>query len=372
VIKNIKERGKVMKKKTILSVVISMLVLVLIVSGCAQNTGQPETSAETSSSETQEATQTPESTVEETQELETITLKMGSVANENNLQYEAAKLFADTVNEKSGGRITVELLFSGQLGAEADMIDSMRIGGLDMMLGFPTNWTNVVPEMGVYDLPFMFEDIDQVRSLQEGEFGNTLADMVEAKTGIKVLGWWRQGFRHIYSKRAFSNTEEIKGLKIRVPGSPTFVDVFNALEAEPVSIPWGEVYTALQTNLVEACEADLSGAVASSFFEVADYVIKTGHIYNGAFIAISGDVYNGLDDEAKGILDEANGIATDWLFENADAAMEEAQSTLMENGMTVIEPNVADFQSKLSGIVDTFLANVPDAKGLVDLVKAGE
>jgi tripartite ATP-independent transporter DctP family solute receptor len=352
------------KKRKMVSVILVVMMLLLMGSGCAQKAEEPE------------ATETPQSTaVENTPEapaLEPITLKMGSVANENNLQYQAAKLFADTANEKSDGRITIELLFSGQLGSEADMIDSMRISGLDMMLGFPTNWTNIVPEMGVYDLPFMFQDIDQVRRLQEGEFGETLANIVETKTDIKVLGWWRQGFRHIYSTKAFSNTEEIKGLKIRVPGSSTFVDVFEALETEPVSIPWGEVYTALQTNLVDACEADLSGAAASSFFEVTDYVIKTGHIYNGAFIAINADVYNGLDDEAKSILDEANDIATDWLFENAGAAMDDAENKLVEEGMTVIEPDIADFQNKLSGIVDGFLADVPDAKGLVDLIKAEE
>lgn len=365
-----------MKKKTIISVIVSILMLMLILSGCSQSAEEPETSTQggTEAEEVTDATDSPEATesiVEETQELEPITLKMGSVANENNLQYEAAKLFADTVNEESDGRITVELLFSGQLGAEADMIDSMRIGGLDMMLGFPTNWTNVVPEMGVYDLPFMFKDIEQVRSLQEGEFGESLANIVDAKTGIKVLGWWRQGFRHVYSTKSFTSTEEIKGLKIRVPGSSTFVDVFEALETEPVSIPWGEVYTALQTNLVDACEADLSGAAASSFFEVTDYVIKTGHIYNGAFIAINAEVYNGLDDEAKSILDEANKTAANWLFENADAAMNEAEDKLVAEGMTVIEPDIVDFQNKLSGIVDTFLADVPDAKGLIDLIKAG-
>jgi len=220
---------------------------------------------------------------------EQVTIKLGSGANEKNIQYEATKYFADLVRERTNGQIDIQLFFSGQLGTAADMIDSLQVGGIQMMQSFPPNWTSYVPEIGVLNLPFQFSDFDHVRRATDGKVGEELATLVREQTGVVVLQWWPHGFRNMYTKRLIENAADMKGLKIRVPPADVFVRTFKLLEASPVSIPWSEVYTGLQTGMVEAAEADLSGALASGFHEVTDYVIKTGHIYTASFLVIKED-----------------------------------------------------------------------------------
>ena len=303
--------------------------------------------------------------VPETVAGDAVVIKLGSVANEKNIQYEATKYFADMVKEKTKGEIDIQLFFGGQLGAETDMIDSLQMGGIQMMQSFPSKWAPYVSEIGVLDLPFQFKDFDHVRRTTDGMVGQKLAKIVLDKMQVRVLKWWLHGFRNMYTQKPINTAADMKGVKIRVPGIPVFVKTFELIGAVPVSIPWTELYTALQTGVVNACEADLSGAYASKFYEVTKYVIKTKHIYTGSFLVINDDFYQKLSPEHQKAVGEAAEAAEQWLYDKLTAKVQEDEKALADEGMTIVNPDLASFQEKLTPMVDEFLKTV-DAKDMVD------
>jgi tripartite ATP-independent transporter DctP family solute receptor len=294
-----------------------------------------------------------------------IVIKLGSVATEKDIQYGVTKYFSDLVKEKTKGQVDIQLFFGGQLGNEADMMDSLRIGGIQMMQSFPGNWAPHAAQMGILDIPFQFKDFDHVRKVNGSKVGLNLATLLQQKTKVSVVKWWLHGFRHIYTQKPVNSAGDMAGVKIRVPGVPVYVETFKLLGAVPVSIPWTEVYTALQTGVVNACEAPLTGAIASKFDEVTKFAVKTGHIYTGSFLVINDNVYQKMTASHKQIIGDAAEDAEKWLYTRLASQVQEDEKTLANRGMKIINPDLRSFQDKLKPMVDNF-AKTADVKDMLE------
>ena len=206
-----------------------------------------------------------------------ITLSLGHNAAPTNPRHLSAEKFAEVVKEKSGGRITVRVAPSAQLGDDAAMLTGLRTGTLDFSVNSQGSSSAVLPEVAALGLPFLFADTSAAYKVVDGPIGDELAKRFDA-VGLNLLGWMDNGIRHTTnSKRPITKPEDLKGLKIRTPPDPMTIDIFQALGAATQQINFGELYVALQQGVVDGQENPLANIHSSKLHEVNKFISFTGH-----------------------------------------------------------------------------------------------
>jgi tripartite ATP-independent transporter DctP family solute receptor len=205
------------------------------------------------------------------------TLTLGHGAAPGNPRTIAAQEFAKLVQEKTGGRVTVNIAGSEQLGNDVAMLTSLRTGALDLTANSQGAASGLVPELAALGLPFLFEDPAAAFRVVDGSIGNELAEKFTA-LGIVPLGWWDNGIRHITnSKRSINAPADLQGLTIRTPADPMTIDIFQALGAATEQIAFSELYVALQQGVVDGQENPLANIASSKIYEVNKYISLSGH-----------------------------------------------------------------------------------------------
>lgn len=208
-----------------------------------------------------------------------VTLTLGHGAAPGNPRAVAAEKFAELVAAKSQGKVRVNIAGAEQLGSDAAMLTSLRTGALDFSINSQGPVGNVVPEINVLGLPFLFQSADQAVKVLSGDVGKNLAQRLEP-AGLSLLSWWDNGIRHVTnSKRAVQTPADLKGLKLRVPSDVMLMDVFKSLGASTEQIAFGELYIALQQGVVDGQENPLANIESSKLYEVNRFISLTGHVW---------------------------------------------------------------------------------------------
>lgn len=270
-------------------------------------------------------------------------------------QHIAAERFAAEVSELTGGALTVEILPAGQMGGQREIIESVQLGTLDMGYGESGLYANHVPAFGILSLPYLYGSEQHWAAVVDGEIGAALADQLASQANIKVLNWILAGYRDTYlADNPVNVPADFEGVKIRVPESPVFIQTFSALGAQPTPVPGPEMYTALQTRLVDAMEGTPEVAVTYKIFEVTSYGSKTRHIlFDGSF-AINNDLFDSLPaDQQDAILTAAAHAAEQQRAERADRENNWFEQ-LGELGMTLNDVDTGAFQDVLGPVQDSF------------------
>lgn len=227
--------------------------------------------------------------------------------------HEAALKFADLVKEKSNGTMEIEIFPSGALGTERENLEALQSGVLDMAVIAVEFYPSYVKEAGVFVLPYIYKDYEHQTNVLKGEAGNKLKEIILDQTGVRVLSYYQQAFRQIFTTGTpINNVDDIKGLKIRVPESPTYVSTFNMLGAAPTPVAWGETYTALETGVVQGLENTPESIYSSSMHEVTKYMNIADHISGPTTFSISNKIHEKLTKEQQAILAEAAEEAADY------------------------------------------------------------
>jgi len=281
-------------------------------------------------------------------------------------QHIAAERFAEQVSDLTEGAVTVEILPAGQMGGQREIIESVQFGTLDMGYGESGLYANNVPAFGILSLPYLYASEDHWASVVDGEIGAELADQLASTANIKVLNWILAGYRDTYIKDKPINVPgDFDDVKIRVPESPVFIQTFAALGAQPTPVPGPEMYTALQTGLVDAMEGTPEVGVTYRIYEVTDYASKTRHILFDGSLAINNDLFNSLpEDQQEAILTAAASVAEQQRAERAERENGWFDQ-LEELGMTINEVDTAPFQDVLAPVQDSFA----EAAGATDLLE---
>jgi len=216
--------------------------------------------------------------------------------------------FSELVSEKTGGAVTVEVYTSDQLtnGNQADSLQGVMDGTIDMAFQADGIWGNFDGAFGIPNLPFLFSSYDDVDSkLINGEGGQYLSDLLRSEFGVECLGIGENGFRYITnSKHPIETPDDLKGLKMRVGGSPMLTGAYELWGSDYTTAAWAEVYTGLQTGLYDGQENPIAVADASSIQEVQKYCTAWTAQYSCMFMTMNGDLYDSLSDELKAIVDE--------------------------------------------------------------------
>lgn len=276
--------------------------------------------------------------------------------------------FAKLVGEKSKGQIKVEVYPGGQIGGLKDNTDALRMGTLDFAMIDLGTAATFYPASSIIGLPFFFRDLKHVEAFYASPKMQEITKDMAAKANVKFIGYAHSGMRVLLSKKPINSVDDMKGLKIRVPEVPVYVDTMKALGANPTPIPSGELYTALQHGVVEACEMPPDTLVSLKMNEVTKYVAVTNHIYTDINLAMSQKLYQSLPDDLKKAVDEASKEATANFNKLAAKLYDDNLKKLIDAGLIKTNPDVKPFAAKVQSVWAAYQKAVPEGKALMDYV----
>ncbi|MCL2618694.1 MAG: TRAP transporter substrate-binding protein [Defluviitaleaceae bacterium] len=265
---------------------------------------------------------------------------------------------ADFVYEQSGGMLEIQIFPANQLGNERDLAEGMLMGTVDMTYISLGVWENFDSRLALFSLPFIFENYDHVLAVVESDLGDELFGSMSGDFGVSYLGFVDQGFRWIWNNdHPVYTLEDLGGMTLRVPESPAFISTFTLLGANATPIPWGELYTAMQTGVVAGFEVFPESIISNRMYEVTRYGSKSNHIFAASIITVRDEVLNGLPAEHQQLLRDAvrtySGNIRSAVIADEQALIEQATA----NGMIIndISPEVmAQFAAAVEPLYEEY------------------
>ncbi|HEY8610660.1 MAG TPA: TRAP transporter substrate-binding protein [Roseomonas sp.] len=209
--------------------------------------------------------------------------------------------FTQLVAERTNNRIRMRTFHSAQLGQQDEAIQQMRIGSMDFAEFNMSGLNNIVPSTQIFTLPFIFRDVAHQHAVVDGAVGDAVGEDL-AKAGFVVLAWYDAGARSMYSRRPINTPEDMRGLKVRVQTSDLWIDIMRALGANATPLPFGEVYTSLQSGVIDAAENNWPSYESTRHFEVARYFTTTEHSNVPEILAVSRQRWQRLNAADREIL----------------------------------------------------------------------
>lgn len=343
-----------MKRFTSIILVLAMLVTILV--GCAPKT---ETPASKPADTPAKPADTPAA-----KPAETITLRLAEVHAEGYPTTMADRELAKLVEERTNGRIKIEVYSGGQLGDEKSVVEQLQFGAIDLARVSLSPVTEFEKSLNALMLPYIYRDKEHMFKVIDGPIGDRLLGELE-KNGLVGLAWYDAGARNFYNtKREVNTPEDMKGLKIRVQETKLMMDLVSSLGASPVAMAFGDVYSALQTGVIDGAENNWPSYDSTHHYEVAKFYTVDEHTRVPEPVLISKMVMDKLSAEDQAILRQAAKEAAE--FERAEwaKAEETSKQKVIDAGCTItyLESNAA-FQEKVMKLYDEF---GKDFKDLID------
>jgi C4-dicarboxylate-binding protein DctP len=238
------------------------------------------------------------------------TLKFSHVVSPNTPKGKAADFFEKRLEELSGGKIDVQVYPSSQLYTDGAVVKALRLNSVQMAAPSFSKFGKIVPQLALFDMPFIFKDIDHLHRVQDGEVGTALKDMVTAK-GIVALDFWDNGFKQFSSsKQPLINPSDAEGQKFRIMSSKVLEAQIKAVGGNPQMMPFSEVYSGLQQGVIDAAENPFSNIYTKKFHEVQKYLTVSDHGYLGYLVVMSKKFWNSLPADLQANVKQAMKEAT--------------------------------------------------------------
>lgn len=274
--------------------------------------------------------------------------------------------FKEIVEEKTGGKVTVEVHPSSSLGSEREMIEGIQLGTIDMALAATSQLTSFEPKMQLFDLPFLFKNREHAFAVLDGEIGKEMLELLESK-GMVGLAYFEVGFRNFTNNiEPIETPADIAGKKFRLMETPVHVKAIAHWGGNPTSMPIGEVYTALQTKTIDGQENPISIIKAQRLFEVQRYISITEHFYTGTPLLIQKKMWDSYSPEFQAILQEAANAGRDVCREANKKSEEESISDFEAAGCQINYADKDAFAADSQAIYDMFANEI--GKDLIDRV----
>jgi TRAP-type transport system periplasmic protein len=283
----------------------------------------------------------------------------------------AAEKFAEIVYEKSNGLIEIQVYPSGQLGNMQQNIEALQMGAIEIARTNPGWIADVgVKSMNLLVLPYLFTSLDHANEVLEGEVGKILLESVnEMDIGLKALGYYQPSSRHMFFakdviKNELAKVSDVKGLKIRVPTNDLAIDMIEAIGASPTPIAYAELYSALQTGIVDGAENPLKGYYNIGFYEVAPYFVRSMHQFEPSVVLFSERHWNNLSPENQVLIQESFNEACEYYKEINKQELIEIEEKLKEEGIKFYDlENIEEWQEKMKPLHEKY------GEGMQDLVE---
>ncbi len=294
-------------------------------------------------------------------------INIGHINDERDSWHQGALKFKEYVEEKSGGRIAVNVYPSSQLGTEVDMIQSILTqGGCDITFTGESMQT-YQPDLGIIGMPYLIKSDAHMEAVLTGDVGKELEDLMD-KCGMKVLGYYTRGPRNITSNKKITSPADMNNFVIRTPQSAMTVAAFEAVGAKPTPMALAEVFTSLQQGTIEGQENPLAMIQNSSFYEVQDYVIRSEHLRAWVYIAMGKAQFEALPADLQEIVVEGGKEMQAYEHELFLKNEAELEKTLTEEGMEFVDVDQDAFAEAMTAGV---LAVLTDSqKALYEKISA--
>jgi tripartite ATP-independent transporter DctP family solute receptor len=263
-------------------------------------------------------------------------LRLGYLFSQTSQLGAGAERFATEVAARTGGQVRVEPYPNGTVGGEVEMVEELRAGHLDMAFITSAPFAGILPEFGVFDIPFLFRDAAHAHAVFDGPIGRDYLQKFSAK-GLVALAWGENGMRHITNaKRPIAGPEDLKGLSMRVPQSEIMLTGFRSLgvKAEPLAFP--ALYGALQSGQFDGQENPIAVITASHFAKVQRHLTLSGHVYSWAALVMSRSAWDALTEDERTAFTQAARLGGQVSREVAGKAEREGVEALRKSGMSVV------------------------------------
>ncbi|MBY7144477.1 TRAP transporter substrate-binding protein [Virgibacillus sp. NKC19-3] len=271
------------------------------------------------------------------------TLRLGHIQNESHAWHQGAIRFAELVEEKTNGSVQVDIYPSSTLGSDRDLIEGMQIGSVDFALAAGV-MSNFHQPYAILEAPYMFQDLEHLEDFLYGESGKNLQQEMLDETGVRGLEFWIRGPRQLTTNKLVERPSDLQGVKIRVPNIEASVESWTAMGSNPTPMNFSEVYSSLQTGVIDAQENPISFTANAQIQDVQDYLIMTNHVYGYVQLLMSDLTYEKLDGSEQQAVEEAAQEARNYQNEIVFQEEEKALQDMKEAGVEVIEVDTEPFE----------------------------
>lgn len=297
-------------------------------------------------------------------------LRLALNQSETHPSFIALDNFSQRLEERSEGRLSVDVYANETLGAQAEALQLVSDDIVELAIVSGTQLENLNPDFRVFNMPKVFDDVQhQMRVINDPEIVGELYTSLADDEHITVLGGFTQGARHIYSTKPVTRPADLAGLKIRVQESPLHLAMIDAMGGSATPMAFGEVYTALQSGVLDGAENNEVSYVTQKHYEVADHMSLTAHLVGLDYLIVNSDVLAGLPADDRAIFDsewQAAYTEHTQLWEQATA---QAISDAEAGGAQFHEVDAAAFEEALAPLQDEFLTT-PAQRALFDAARA--
>ncbi len=277
--------------------------------------------------------------------------------------------FARLVKERTQGRIVIEVYHSKQLGEEKAVIEQVQLGGIDMTRVSISPVAAFVRDLDALQLPYLYRDADHMWKVLNGAIGKDIFKKLEASNFVGI-GWFESGARNFYTKKPVKTVGDLKGMKIRVQQSPLMVGLVESLGAVATPMAFGEVYSALQTGVIDGAENNWPSYLSTGHYEVAKYIITDEHTRVPEIIIGSKRVFDKLSKEDRAIIDQAAKDAVAFQIKQWNDFEILSEKTVVEKGSTVSRPDAAEKKKFMDAMKPLYDKQPPEILKVVEQIRA--
>lgn len=298
-----------------------------------------------------------------------VTIRLGHVGFPGSLFDIAGNKFAQDVNQALKGKVEVRVFHSSQLGSDEQMIKGIRVGAPEMQIP-STVMSTVDQRFGVFEMPYLIVNRAHIKKAAENaQVQKALFEPLPAR-GIRVLGVWENGFRHITNNvRPIVKPEDLKGIKLRVPGGVWRVKMFQAYGANPSPMPFAEVYSALQSGVMDGQENPFTQIYSAKFQEVQKFLSLTGHVYTPAFLIVSEEFWKKQPKDVQDTIARVARETGDFARSEGERLDRELQSKLAPP-MKSNDPDKEAFIKASAAVYEEFGKQIPGGAELIKTIQS--
>ncbi|HEX4944823.1 MAG TPA: TRAP transporter substrate-binding protein [Usitatibacteraceae bacterium] len=292
-------------------------------------------------------------------------IKFGHVGEPGSLFAQSAEEFAKRANAKLGSKAKVVVYGSSQLGGDKELVQKLKLGTVDIALP-STVMSSEADLFGVFEMPYLVKDRKHMGRIEKDVFWPKIEPTAEKK-GLKVIAVWENGYRHITnSKRPINTPEDLKGIKLRVPEGKWRVKMFQAYGANPSPMKFSEVFTALQTGVMDGQENPFTQIYSAKFQEVQKYLSLTGHVYTPAYATVGTKKWATLPPDVRKILEDTAKETQAYVYQMAEKGESELLDKIKAAGVQVNTPNKDAFIAASKPVYEEFAKEVAGSKDVID------
>lgn len=267
--------------------------------------------------------------------------------------YKGLEAFQANIAEASDGRLEINLYPNSQLGPDEDVLEQARAGAPVAVVVDGGRLAVFQNEFGVLGAPFLASGYDGIRNVVTSDMFEEWVDKLRDASGHQILSfnWW-QGERHLLTNKEINGPEDLDGVRMRTPGAPVWMETISAMGATPTPLPWGEVYSAIQQNVIDGAEAQLPAIVGANLNEVVTHITKTGHINLITGLVTSAAWFDSLPEDLQEILREEALKAGDIASYGTQDSLEQIEADLTAQGIVISEIDTEPFREATADVYD--------------------